>query len=367
MVDLKPKWVTQAASAARQKLALSNTGSGTPYHRLSNTNSRNEQWMAAPGSGAGFDSARARSSAVEEPGASASPRRDVYDTTVSQSSHVQVTTRSRGPLKAAARHRTPEILKLPEQYGTATSIHARPQLPVSIGAPSPAKLADKRTHEQNGGKDSASLAGPLRYERVRGTSVTMGPLQKLPGDRPASPGAEREGNARRAAPGPAEVPPKRHSSLEEAASRPDRAMIAPPGAGPMRVQSLGVPTIRLAPYSAAACRQTPSAPFEVGQDKLVQSTGLLGEGAMLGFGSLGTTGSSRPDTPQALASTEGGDFSTSPSPKAAPTEGDVYLDGTLVGRWMARTLTQAAERQPISGAAFDPTRNRLPVGTMIGV
>jgi hypothetical protein len=52
--------------------------------------------------------------------------------------------------------------------------------------------------------------------------------------------------------------------------------------------------------------------------------------------------------------------------RAGPTEGDVYLDGTLVGRWMVRNLAQAAGRPASGGSAFDPTRGRLPLGTMIG-
>ncbi len=55
-----------------------------------------------------------------------------------------------------------------------------------------------------------------------------------------------------------------------------------------------------------------------------------------------------------------------PAAGGGPTEGDVYLDGTLVGRWMARSLARAAGRPASGGAAFDPTRNRLPFGAMIG-
>ncbi len=50
-----------------------------------------------------------------------------------------------------------------------------------------------------------------------------------------------------------------------------------------------------------------------------------------------------------------------------PAEGDVYLDGTLVGRWMEKHLARAASRQPAGSSAFDATRSRLPTGTMIGV
>jgi hypothetical protein len=52
---------------------------------------------------------------------------------------------------------------------------------------------------------------------------------------------------------------------------------------------------------------------------------------------------------------------------ARSTGGDVYLDGTLVGRWMERQLGRSAARQPVGSSAFDATRSRLPTGTMIGV
>jgi len=51
---------------------------------------------------------------------------------------------------------------------------------------------------------------------------------------------------------------------------------------------------------------------------------------------------------------------------APPTQGDVYLDGSLVGRWMARTLAEQAGRPPTGGPAFDPTRSPFPPGRMIG-
>ena len=47
-------------------------------------------------------------------------------------------------------------------------------------------------------------------------------------------------------------------------------------------------------------------------------------------------------------------------------QGDVYLDGTLLGRWIARTLAREAGRPPSGGAAFDPRRNPLPAGRTIG-
>jgi hypothetical protein len=49
-----------------------------------------------------------------------------------------------------------------------------------------------------------------------------------------------------------------------------------------------------------------------------------------------------------------------------PTQGDVFLDGTLVGRWMARKMAQEAGRPPSGSSAFDPTRSPFPPGRMIG-
>ncbi len=63
--------------------------------------------------------------------------------------------------------------------------------------------------------------------------------------------------------------------------------------------------------------------------------------------------------PGALATATG----TSPE---GPTQGDVYLDGSLMGRWMARTLAAAAGRPSSGGTAFDPTRSAFPSGAMIG-
>ncbi len=52
--------------------------------------------------------------------------------------------------------------------------------------------------------------------------------------------------------------------------------------------------------------------------------------------------------------------------RQGPAQGDVYLDGTLVGRWMARALTAQAGRPANGSAGFDPRRNVFPTGAMIG-
>jgi hypothetical protein len=50
----------------------------------------------------------------------------------------------------------------------------------------------------------------------------------------------------------------------------------------------------------------------------------------------------------------------------AAIQGDVYLDGTLMGKWVARTLAREAGRPPAGGPGFDARRSALPVGRMIG-
>jgi hypothetical protein len=47
-------------------------------------------------------------------------------------------------------------------------------------------------------------------------------------------------------------------------------------------------------------------------------------------------------------------------------QGDVYLDGALMGRWMARNFATEAARPASGGAGFDPRRGVFPTGTMIG-
>jgi hypothetical protein len=54
------------------------------------------------------------------------------------------------------------------------------------------------------------------------------------------------------------------------------------------------------------------------------------------------------------------------SAQHGPTQGDVYLDGSLMGRWVARALAAEAARPASGGTAFDPRRNAFPAGAMIG-
>ncbi len=49
-----------------------------------------------------------------------------------------------------------------------------------------------------------------------------------------------------------------------------------------------------------------------------------------------------------------------------PVAGDVFLDGTLVGRWMCRFLTREAARDPAGPTGFDPRRNSIFPGPTTG-
>jgi hypothetical protein len=51
---------------------------------------------------------------------------------------------------------------------------------------------------------------------------------------------------------------------------------------------------------------------------------------------------------------------------ARPNEGDVFLDGMLVGRWMSRFLNREAERASAGPTGFDARRGRLLPGVTVG-
>ena len=52
--------------------------------------------------------------------------------------------------------------------------------------------------------------------------------------------------------------------------------------------------------------------------------------------------------------------------ETGPNEGDVFLDGMLVGRWMSRFLTREAERASVGPTGFDARRGRLLPGVTVG-
>jgi hypothetical protein len=52
--------------------------------------------------------------------------------------------------------------------------------------------------------------------------------------------------------------------------------------------------------------------------------------------------------------------------EAGPQEGDVFLDGMLVGRWMSRFLNREVSRASAGPTGFDPRRGRLLPGVTVG-
>lgn len=94
-----------------------------------------------------------------------------------------------------------------------------------------------------------------------------------------------------------------------------------------------------------------TAPFERAQDH---------QGSTPPFAQSGAT------TSQEAGATQSSAPSGATDSGPGPTEGDVYLDGTLLGRWMARTLSAQASRPASGGAGFDLRRGVFPTGAMIG-
>jgi hypothetical protein len=66
------------------------------------------------------------------------------------------------------------------------------------------------------------------------------------------------------------------------------------------------------------------------------------------------------------AEADGSAGGTGAADRQGPAQGDVYLDGRLVGRWMAQSLAAQAGRPANGSAGFDPRRNVFPTGAMIG-
>jgi hypothetical protein len=72
-----------------------------------------------------------------------------------------------------------------------------------------------------------------------------------------------------------------------------------------------------------------------------------------------------PDSKPPGADVSGTDNSRSSD--TAPMQGDVFLDGVLVGRWMCRFLAKQAGRDPAGPTGFDPRRNAVLPGATIGL
>jgi hypothetical protein len=72
--------------------------------------------------------------------------------------------------------------------------------------------------------------------------------------------------------------------------------------------------------------------------------------------------------PGSAGAQEGADAPGAGSSGAAvPMQGDVFLDGTLVGRWMSRHLSREAGRASAGPTGFDSRRNALLPGATVGV
>ncbi len=367
LVASQSRWMTQASLAAQRKLVLSHTGLITLSGQFSNKHGREGQRAAAPDSVVISQprNTRRNPNTVEDLGTIVTPQVAALGTRAAQGHQDQQLARST-ILPGPANYETPQILKLTHSDKTATMVPMQLRPSVSAAARSAAQYAEgggiaptERTH-------LAALSRTVRDGTPRHVSVTMGPLQKPQRSRPALRVAEKGSDARVApeAPGvPHESPP----TPDEAPTRPGHFMTSPPDTRTLFLHNLAAPFIKRAPFSTAPSAQRSFAPIHLGQNDPAQTAPLRGEAGTPGQGTPPTTGYSPSGAAQASASAQGEDLSTSSPPSRGPTEGDVYLDGTLVGRWMARALTQAAARQPSSGVAFDPTRSRLPVGTMIGV
>jgi hypothetical protein len=120
------------------------------------------------------------------------------------------------------------------------------------------------------------------------------------------------------------------------------------GHGPPVVGVLGATTVAAAPRRNVAA---PSEPGGYGRGSSI-SPALSALGGSADRAMLAERPSGMGDNGRATA--------------GAPTEGDVFLDGAFVGRWLARRLAQQAGRPPSASPAFDPTRSPFPPGRMIG-
>lgn len=366
LVEPQPRWMTQAALAAKNKLVLSHTGLTISRRQFSNGHWRDERRATAPDSTIISQprAARRQSTMAQDPETIVFSQRAIYDTRAVQSRQDQRLAPLSG-LQTLAKSKSPQILKLTHPDKAATILPVKVWQPVNAGGGGATRYAE-------GGELAPQAVDPLAVNSrtmhagaPRPASVTMVPLQQPQGNRPAFLGAAKESTARGVAPAAPGVPLVGRTAPDEAQSRPDQRTTTPPVAELMRSRSFAPPACKWTSFPSASGPQTPFAPLNPGQNDPADTAALRGEAGTPGPGTPSSSVYSAPDATRVVAATDGGGSSS--FPRSGPTEGDVYLDGTLVGRWMARALTQAAARQPNSGAAFDPTRSRLPVGTMIGV
>ena len=168
-----------------------------------------------------------------------------------------------------------------------------------------------------------------------------------------------------------------------AAAREERPTPAPVSLASEPTRSVAVSPAD-APFSAMPALQAPDTGGAVGTaprawEPAVESAWAMpgGDGATGMAGGM-TAGPLPPATAPERApvgsqgATEAGATVQAPAapPSAAanpqPTEGDVYLDGALVGRWISRFLTQEAGRASAGPTGFDPRRGRVLPGATVG-
>ena len=145
---------------------------------------------------------------------------------------------------------------------------------------------------------------------------------------------------------------------------------APPSALPMP-QKVGAPDIRVAPdaaqggwAAATSVWQMPAVQLPDGQTahRITGAAAALPrpyDASERSFsdpqgGGGGLPAAQSPAAPPASAAA------------SAPTQGDVFLDGALVGRWMSKFLTREAGRASAGPTGFDPRRGRLLPGATVG-
>ena len=164
------------------------------------------------------------------------------------------------------------------------------------------------------------------------------------------------------------VPPSGRPAFAEApvhaeAPRAAVTFVVPSGSGPVRAVTAPAPAVSENKSSVwvAAARipeQEPSAasgqPARTVNDERAVSTDVAP--AAPSASPLSILASRRGDTDPAAAAAPTAGASAAPPPRSSsgPTQGDVFLDGARVGRWMSDTLARAAGGPAIGSTAFDP-------------
>jgi len=116
----------------------------------------------------------------------------------------------------------------------------------------------------------------------------------------------------------------------------------------------------------------PSAPWyaaaEMPGAEETATPSLSGAGQGLPLAGFGSTGVQAPvaQVPWLGAAGQGSAAPPAQKHEQGPHEGDVFLDGTLVGRWMSRHLNREAERASAGPTGFDAKRSRLLPGVTVG-